>query len=467
MMAGDREGPESCDLVVIGGGMAGLPIANKAAYKGLRTVLVEKETLGGTCLNRGCIPTKTMIHSARVAHLVRRAGDFGVRTSAPDVDLGAVVDRKNEVVERIRNGSYRQVRNNENLELIEGEARFEPDGAVRVGGRVTRAPKVIVNVGARPAVPDIAGLDRTPYLTSRQVLDLRELPESLIVIGGGFVGIELAQMFARFGTRVTVLQRNERILPREEPEIGDALREILEEEGLSIRTEADVREVEPLDDGVRVRFRTADDVKEIDGHRLLVAAGRTPNTDALGLNGPGADVDDRGFIRVNSRFRTTAEGIYAIGDVTGRPMFTHSARDDADVLYRILVKDDTDASTDGRVVPHAVFTDPEVASVGLTEEEARQQGHEVAVGRQDFSGVARAWAMGETQGFIKLVAEADSKRLLGAHILGPSAGELIHELALGLVLDVTVDDVARTLHVHPTLAEGINAAAGGVHRPAG
>lgn len=467
MMAGDREGAESCDLIVIGGGMAGLPIANKAAYKGLRTVLVEKETLGGTCLNRGCIPTKTMIHSARVAHLVRRAGDFGVQTSEPDVDLGAVVDRKNEVVEGIRKGSYRQVRDNENLELIEGEARFEPDGAVRVGHRVIRAPKVIVNVGARPGVPDIAGLDRTPYVTSRQALDVRDLPESLIVIGGGFVGIELAQMFARFGTQVTVFQRSERILPREEPEIGDALREILEEEGLRIRTGADVQEVEPLDGGVRVRFRTDDDVEEIDGHLLLVAAGRTPNTDALGLDGPGVDVDAQGFIRVDSRFRTTAEGIYAIGDVTGRPMFTHSARDDADLLYRILIKDDADASTNGRVVPHAVFTDPEVASVGLTEEEAREQGHEVAVGRQDFSAVARARAMGETRGIIKLVVDADSRRLLGAHILGPSAGELIHELALGLVLDVTVADVARTLHVHPTLAEGINAAAGGVHRPAG
>jgi mercury(II) reductase len=466
-MAGDREAPEPCNLIVIGGGMAGLPIANKAAYKGLRTVLVEKETLGGTCLNRGCIPTKTMIHSARIAHLVRRAGDFGVRTTEPDVDLGAIVDRKNEVVEGIRNGSYRQVRNNENLELIEGEARFEPDGGVRVGDRVLRAPKVIINVGARPAIPDITGLDRTPYLTSREALDIRDLPESLIVVGGGFVGIELAQMFARFGARVTVLQRNERILPREEPEIGDALRESLQEEGLVVRTEADVQEVEPLDDGVRVRFRTAHDMEEINGDRLLVTVGRTPNTDPLGLSGPGVDVDDQGFIQVDSRFRTTAEGIYAIGDVTGRPMFTHSARDDADLLYRILIKDDADASTDGRVVPHAVFTDPEVASVGLTEAEARQKGYEVAVGRQDFSGVARAMAMGEAQGFIKLVAEAGSKQLLGAHILGPSAGELIHELALGLVMEISVDDVARTLHVHPTLAEGVNAAAGGVHRPAG
>lgn len=460
-------GPDACDLIVIGGGMAGLPIANKAAYKGLRTVLVEKELLGGTCLNRGCIPTKTMLHSARVAHLIRRAGDFGLRTSPPEVDLSSIVDRKDAIVEEIRRGSYRQIERNENLRLVEGEARLEGNGRVRVGDRVVEAPTVVINVGARPVVPSIEGLDRTPCLTNREALDLRELPESMIVVGGGYVGVEFAQMFARFGTRVTLIQRNDRLLSEEEPEVGEGLSGIFEEEGITVLTSSEVFKLEPAPEGARAHVRSGGSDSTVDAARVLLAAGRRPNTDALGLDRAGVETDDRGFIRVDSRFRTTADGVLAIGDVTGQPMFTHSARDDADLLYRILLKDDANASTEGRVVPHAVFTDPEVASVGLTEAQARERGHDVAVGRQTFSGVARARATGETHGFIKLVADHDTGRLLGGHILGPSAGELIHEIALALVMGATVDDLGGAIHVHPTLSEGINAAAGGVHRPSG
>lgn len=463
----ERVEPDSCDLIVIGGGMAGLPIANKAAYKGLRTLLVEKEVLGGTCLNRGCIPTKTMIHSARVAHLIRRAGDFGLRTSPPEVDLNAIVDRRDAIVEEIRRGSYRQVNRNENLRLVEGEARLEDNGRVRVGDRVLEAPWVVINVGARPVVPAIEGLDRTPYLTNREALEIREIPESMMVVGGGYVGVEFAQMFARFGTRVTVIQRSDRLLPEEEPEIGEGLSGIFEEEGLTVLTSSEVFKLEPSSKGVRAHARSGGSNTTVDAARVLLAAGRRPNTDALGLGQAGIETDDRGFIRVDSRFRTTADGIFAIGDVTGQPMFTHSARDDADLLYRILVKDDRNAGTEARMVPHAVFTDPEVASVGFTEAQARERGYDVAAGRQDFSGVARARATGETHGFVKLVADRDTGRILGGHILGPSAGELIHEIALALVMEATVEDLGGAIHVHPTLSEGINAAAGGVHRPAG
>lgn len=459
--------PDACDLIVIGGGMAGLPIASKAAYKGLRTVLVEKEVLGGTCLNRGCIPTKTMLHSARMAHLIRRAGDFGLRTSPPEVDLEAIVDRKDAIVEEIRRGSYRQVERNESLRLVEGEARLEGNGRVRVGDRVLEAPTVVINVGAHPLLPAIEGLDRTPYLTNREALELRELPESMIVVGGGYVGVEFAQMFARFGTRVTVIQRADRLLPEEEPEIGEGLSGIFEEEGITVLTSLEVFKLEPTPEGVRAHVRSGRGDSVLEAARVLLAVGRRPSTDALGLDRAGVETDDQGFIRVDSRFRTTADGVFAIGDVTGQPMFTHSARDDADLLYRIMVKDDADASMEGRVVPHAVFTDPEVASVGLTEAQALALGYDVAVGRQKFSGVARARATGETHGFIKLVADNDTGRLLGGHILGPSAGELIHEVALGLVMEATVQELGGAIHVHPTLSEGINAAAGGVHRPSG
>lgn len=463
----EQEDADTCDLIVIGGGMAGLPIANKAAYNGLRTVLIEKELLGGTCLNRGCIPTKTMLHSARAAHLIRRAGDFGIRSSPPEVDLPAIVDRKDAIVEEIRRGSYRQVERNEHLRLVEGEARLEGSGRVRVGEQVLKAPRIVINVGAQPVVPAIDGLDQTPYLTNREALDLRDLPESMIVVGGGYVGVEFAQMFARFGTRVTVIQRADRLLPEEEPEIGEGLAEVFEGEGITVLTSSEVFRLASTPEGVRADVRNGRGDSVLDAARVLLAVGRRPSTDSLGLAVAGVETDDLGFIAVDFRFHTTADGVFAIGDVTGQPMFTHSARHDAELLYRILVKDDANASTEFRVVPHAVFTDPEVASVGLTEAAAREGGYDVAVGQQKFSGVARARATGETHGFIKLVADNATGRLIGGHILGPSAGELIHEVALALCMEATVQDLGSAIHVHPTLSEGINAAAGGVHRPGG
>ncbi len=455
------------DLIVIGGGMAGLPFANKAAYKGFNTVLIERELLGGTCLNRGCIPTKAMIACAAVAHTVRRAGEYGVRAGPPEVDLDAVVDRKDRIVKGIREGAYRGAGKNEKLTLVEGEARLEGQGRVRVGERVLQATRIVVNVGARPGIPPIEGLADVPFLTSREALELRQLPDHLLVIGGGYVGVEFAQMYARFGSRVTVVQRGERLVPGEEPEIGEGLAEVFEEEGITVRPSTEAVRAETIDGGVRVLLRQNGDEKWIKGSHVLVATGRLPNTDDLGLEAAGVATDAQGFIRVDDRFQTTADGVYAIGDVTGEPMFTHTARDDADLLYRILMKDDADASAEGRVVPHAVFTDPEIASVGLTEAAAREEGFDVSVNVQDFRGVARAKAAGTTRGLIKLVGDRDTGRLLGGHILGPSAGELIHEIALALTLEADAADLARMIHVHPTLSEGVNAAAGGVHRPAG
>lgn len=456
----------SFDLIVVGGGMAGLPFAGKAAHKGLRTALVERELLGGTCLNRGCIPTKAMIACAAVAHTVRRADEYGIRANPPEVDLAAVVERKDAIVKSIRDGAYRGARKNQNLTLVEGEASLEGSGRIRVGDRLLEAPRIVVNVGARSGVPPIEGLSEVPFLTSREALDLRELPPHLLVVGGGYVGVEFAQMYARFGSRVTIVQRAERLVPSEEPAIGEGLAEAFEAEGIEVRTSAEViRADRHGSGGVLVRVRETGSEAEVAASHLLVAAGRIPNTAGLGLEAAGVETDADGFIRIDDRFRTTTGGVFAIGDVTGEPMFTHSARDDADLLYRILVKDDTGATWNGRVVPHAVFTDPEIASVGLTEARARDQGHDVSVNVQDFRGVARARAAGTTRGFIKIVGDRATGRILGGHILGPSAGELIHEIALALVLEAGTADLARTIHVHPTLSEGVNAAAGGVHRP--
>ncbi len=451
---------------VIGGGMAGLPIANKLAFKGHPTVLFEKEVLGGTCLNRGCIPTKTMVHSAKVAHTVRTAHRFGVHVSAPEVDLAAIVARKNEIVAGIRGAAYRQVEKNENLTLIPERAVFEGPHRLRAGEAVVEAERIVINTGARATIPPVEGLREVPFHTNRTLLDVAELPASLLIIGGGYVGVEFAQMFARFGSNVTIFQRADRLVPGEDSEISEVLHRVFRKEGIEVVLGAEVRRAERMPDGVRLLASGPDGEQWHDGASLLVAAGRTPNTDDLGLEKAGVETDARGFIPVDAAFRTNRPHVWAIGDVTGPPMFTHSARDDADRLYRCLVKGEA-ATTEGRHVPHAIFTDPEIAGVGLTEAEARARGFSLKTGAYPFSRVARARMLGETDGFIKIVADAETDRILGAQIVGPHAGELIHELVAAVDAGIPFHQISRSLHIHPTLAEGVNAAAGGVHRPAG
>ncbi len=454
------------DVAVIGGGMAGLPIANKAAYKGQATVLFEQELLGGTCLNRGCIPTKTMIHSAKVAHIVRTATRFGVEAGAPTVDLAAIVRRKNEVLGAVRKAAYRQVERNENLTLIEQRAVFEAPHRLRTDDTVIEAERVIINTGARPTIPATEGLEEVPYHTSRSLLDVTEVPDSLVVIGGGYVGVEFAQMFARFGSSVTILQGADRLVAREDPEVSAALLKVFQGEGIEVVLGAEVRRAEETEGELHVEAAVGGERRTFRGSAALLAAGRTPNTDGLGLEAAGVQTDERGFITVDTSFRTGQANIWAIGDVVGPPMFTHSARDDADLLYGQLFKN-RERANEGRQVPYAIFTDPEIAAVGLTEDTARAAGHHVKIGRYPFSRVVRARAIGETDGFIKIIADAETDRLLGAQIIGPHAGELIHEVVVALDVGATYGQVARSLHIHPTLSEGINSAAGGVHRPAG
>lgn len=452
---------EEVDTVVIGGGMAGLPLALRAARYG-PTVLIERDLLGGTCLNRGCIPTKTLIHSAKVAHLARTAGRLGVKVTGVEVDLAAAVDRKDEIVASIRGGSERSVEGAENLKLVHESAMFVGPRLVTAGDRIFEADRVVINTGARPAVPDLKGLRHVPFLDSTSALDLRHLPGHLIVLGGGYVGCEFAQMYRRFGSEVTILQRSDRLLRAEDPDVSEVIETAFAEEGIDVRPATLAERVEPVDGGIRVT--TADG--PIDGTHLLVAVGRTPNTDGLGLELARVEVDERGFVVVDETYRTTAEGTYAIGDVIGPPMFTHTARDDAALLARHLFRGE-DISVAHRLVPHAVFTDPEVASFGLTEADAKKRwGDEANIGTERFKGVAKARAMAETRGFIRIVADPDRK-IRGATIVGPDAGNLIHELVVAATGGMTVDEVRRSIHIHPTLAEGVNAAAGGVHRPSG
>jgi pyruvate/2-oxoglutarate dehydrogenase complex dihydrolipoamide dehydrogenase (E3) component len=369
------------DLIVVGGGMAGLPVAIKSAHDELETALVEQELLGGTCLNRGCIPTKTMIRTAEVATLVDRSEEFGVAVEGePQTDMAAVVDRQQAVVESIRSGTYDNVENTENLDFIEGHGTFESPTAIAVGDRRLRADTIVVNTGARPATPPIDGVDEVETLDSTSALELTEVPDHLAVIGGGYVGCEYAQMYARFGADVTVFQRPDRLLPGEEPDASAVIEDTFEAEDIDVHTETSVEQLE--ENGSQITISAIGDDESITGDAsdVLLAAGRRPNTDRIGLEQTDVETDDAGFIEVDERFQTAEDSIYALGDVTGMPMFTHSARDDADLLYRHLVGDEQVNRTD-RHVPHAVFTDPEVGRVGLTEKEAREQGYEVAVGR--------------------------------------------------------------------------------------
>ncbi len=452
------------DALVVGGGQAGLPMALRAGRHG-RVALIEREVLGGTCLNRGCIPTKTMIASAKVAQQVRRASEYGVRAEAPSVDLGAVVDRKNAVVSPIREGAYRDVGSSAQVDLFEGEGRFVAWRRFRVGDNEIEASRIFLKAGNRTAIPAIDGLDTVPYLTSRSLLDLRELPGHLLVIGGGYVGCDFAQMFCRFGSRVTVVQRAGRLVPGEEPELSAVVLEAFAAEGIDVLTGTTCTAATAAGDIIRITCEGAEST-EREGTHLLIATGRIPKSDTLELDQLDVAVDDDGYVVVDDHLRTGAEDVWALGDLRGGPQFTHTARDDAYIIHRNVYQDQ-DRSTAGRVVPHAVFVDPEVASVGLTEQQARDAGHDLSIGVQEFAGVVRARAIGETRGLIKFVVDSDTDRILGCHIAGPHAGELIHEPVVAMVAGASYTDIRRAIHIHPTLSEGINAAAGGVHRETG
>ena len=450
------------DLLVLGGGMAGLPVAMKCAYSGMETALVEKDLLGGTCLNRGCIPTKTMLRSAEVANLARRSEEFGIDIdSAIEADMEAILDRKDDIVESIREGAYENVEENENIDFIKGHGVFTSQHEVQVDDQTLSADRVIINTGARPAKPPIDGLDAVEVHDSTDLLELDAVPDSLAVIGGGYVGCEYAQMYSRFGADITVFQRGDRLLPDEDPEVSEVIESAFEDEGITVQTDAPVTALSETNSGIRV---DADGAGAVTVSDVALAAGRTPNTDGLRLEDVDVSLDERGFVETDDSFETTADGIYAIGDVSGPPMFTHSARDDADLLYRHLAKDET-ISTEDRTVPWAVFTDPQVGHVGLTEQEARDEGYEVGIGRQDFADQGKPKALGETEGFVKLVTDADTDELLGAHVVGEQGAEIVHELILAIELGATADQIADTMHIHPTLPESINSAAGGVHKP--
>jgi pyruvate/2-oxoglutarate dehydrogenase complex dihydrolipoamide dehydrogenase (E3) component len=448
--------PEKYDAIVIGAGQAGVPLSTALAKAGRRTVLIEREHVGGTCINEGCTPTKTMVASARVAYLARRGADYGVETGPVRVNLGRVRERKRSIVESFRGGSQRRIEATDGLDLVPGEATFADPRTVTVNGRAFQADLVFINTGCRPAPPDVSGLDSVAPLDSTSIMELDQVPDHLIVLGGGYIGLEFGQMFRRFGSRVTVIQRGRQLLPLEDEDIAGAVVGILREDGVDVLLEAEARCAERLDDGgVRIVARTGEGDRTLTGSHVLLAAGRVPNIERLEPQAAGVETDAKGFIRVNERLETTASAVYALGDVKGGPAFTHISYDDYRIIRANLLEQGNRTTAD-RPVPYTVFMDPQLGRIGLTEREARKQGRPYRAATLPMSSVARALEMDETRGMMKVLVDPKSRRLLGAAVLGIEGGEIMAALQLAMMGNVPYDRIRDAVFAHPTLAESLN-----------
>jgi pyruvate/2-oxoglutarate dehydrogenase complex dihydrolipoamide dehydrogenase (E3) component len=439
------------DVLIIGSGQAGVPLAIRLANAGRTVVLVERALLGGTCTNYGCTPTKTMIASAHAAHVARTAARLGVHTGEVRVDLAAVVARKNAVVKAWREGvADRLAGASDRLRVIEGAARFVGAREVEVAGQRYSADTVIINVGARPRVPSIPGLETVPWLDNHRAMDLEGLPRHLLVLGGGYIGCELGQMFRRFGSAVTIFDRGRHLLGREDPDTTASLESVFRAEGIDLRQGVEIQRVARAGDELAVHF----DGQEVRGSHLLVATGRRANTDDLGCDTAGLALDERGYLIVDGHYRTSTPGVYAVGDATGGPQFTHSSWDDHRLLFDLLLGRGTRGRAD-RIVPYVVFTDPQLGHVGLHESEARARGMNVEVASMPFGQIARAIENDERAGVMKVLVDPAGGRLLGATIVGADAGELIHVFVPLIQAGLCARPIASAEFVHPTFAEGV------------
>jgi pyruvate/2-oxoglutarate dehydrogenase complex dihydrolipoamide dehydrogenase (E3) component len=441
------------DAIVIGSGQAGNPLSQKLADQGWTVALIEQEHLGGTCINTGCTPTKTMIACAQVAHYARNAGRWGVRTGAVSVDLPAIVARKDEIVQQFRSGQERKVQQRPKLHLYRGHARFVGPHRLRVGDQELESERIFINTGSRVSVPRLAGLDGIDYLTNASIMQLSELPAHLLVLGGGYIGVEFGQMFRRLGSQVTVIHQNDHLLPHEDNDVTEEVQKALEAEGIRFVLSARTTRVEKQGGQVVLQVDVGGGSEAVRGSHLLVATGRRPNTDDLGLETAGVRLDDKGFIRVNARLETDAPGVWALGDVKGGPAFTHISFNDYQIVYGNLIEGKR-LTTENRLVPYSVFTDPQLGRVGMTEREARATGRRLKIGKIPMSWVARAIERGETAGLMKLVVDAETDRILGAAILATEGGELVQTLGAVMLAGAPYTLLKGAIYIHPTLAEG-------------
>lgn len=449
------------DAIIVGAGQAGVPLAKSLAQAGWRTALVERAHVGGTCVNEGCTPTKTMIASARVAYLAGRARDYGVVAGEISVDMTAVRQRKRDLVVSWRDGSRRRLEFTANLELLMGEASFVGPHTLEVrqaGGAPLsiEARRVFINTGCRPAIPALPGLAEVPYLTSTTIMELDSVPRHLLILGGGYVAVEFGQMFRRFGSRVTLVQRRQTLLSREDPDIAQAVAGVLQEDGVDLVLGAEALSVTRAAAGeIELKVKTAGATMSLLGSHLLVATGRVPNTEALNLRAAGLEADAQGYLPVNDRLETQVEGVYALGDVNGEPAFTHISYDDFRVVRANLLEGGNSTTRD-RVVPYVVYTDPELGRVGLSEREARARGFDVRVFSMPMAYVARALEMNEARGLMKVVVDTREDRILGCAILGVEGGEIMSVVQMAMMGGLTASRLRDTVFAHPTLAEALN-----------
>ncbi|MCK6452652.1 MAG: FAD-containing oxidoreductase [Alphaproteobacteria bacterium] len=441
------------DAIVIGTGQSGPPLAERMAGAGMKVAVIERHRFGGTCVNTGCIPTKTLVASARAAHVARRAGDFGVRVGGRvAVDMKKVKARKDAIVARSNRGVARWMRGTANITVYKGHARFVGPKQVQVNGDMLEGDKIFINVGGRAEVPDMPGLADVPYLTNSGMMAVDFLPRHLVVIGGSYIGLEFGQMYRRFGSRVTIVERGDRLIKREDPEISDAVRKILEGEGIEVRLNAECLSVARRGRGVSVGLGCRRGPRAVAGSHLLLAVGRVPNTGDLGLDQAGVETDKRGFIKVDDRLATSAPGIWALGDCNGRGAFTHTSYNDFEIIAANLLDGGSRRVTD-RIPTYALYIDPPLGRAGMTEREARATGRKLLVGRLDMASVGRARERGETAGFMKLVVDAENGRVLGAGMLGIEADEVVQSVLGLMYADQPVSLIRRAMYVHPTVSE--------------
>jgi pyruvate/2-oxoglutarate dehydrogenase complex dihydrolipoamide dehydrogenase (E3) component len=449
------------DAIVIGAGQGGGPLSTALAKAGWKTAIIERVHVGGTCINEGCTPTKTMVASARVAYLARRAADYGVHTGPVSVDMQVVRKRKRDIVDSFRNSSQRSIESTEGVDLLMGEARFIEPKVVEVhfnNGemRTLTARNIFINAGDRPAKPSIEGIESVPTLDSTSIMELDTVPGHLLIVGGGYVGLEFGQMFRRFGSRVTIIQRGAHLLAREDNDVADEVAKILREDGIEVLLETSTLHAGQASDGnIQLTVRTPDGERTLSGSHLLVAAGRVPNTDWLNLEATGVQTDKRGYIQVNERLETTVAGIYALGDVKGGPAFTHISYDDFRIIRNNLLEHEN-ASIHDRLVPYTVFIDPQLGRVGLSESEARSTGRALRVAKMPMNYVARALEVDEPRGFIKAVVDAESGQILGCAVLGIEGGEIMAILEVAMLGKLSYTVLRDGVFAHPTLAESLN-----------
>ncbi|NDJ76061.1 MAG: FAD-containing oxidoreductase [Chloroflexi bacterium] len=442
---------QHCDAIIIGAGQSGFPLAGHLPGAGWKTALIEADVLGGTCVNTGCTPTKTIIASAHAIHMARRGEFFGFSTGPVEVDMRRIKERAQERIMSSRTGLQNWLENLDGLDVIYGRGELEGPNTVRVNGELLQAEHIIINTGTRPNVPPIDGLDTVAYMTSDDLLQLDFVPEHLVIVGGSYIGLEFAQAYRRFGSRVTIVEMAPVLIGREDPDISEAVRSIMENEGIDVRTSSTCIAVENRDGRIAVKMDCADDEKEVVGTHLLLATGRKPNSD-IGLERAGVEVTKRGYVVVDERLQTNVPNIWATGDVNGRGAFTHTSWNDYEVLVDVLLGDDVRRVGD-RVLTYALFIDPPLGRVGMTERQAREAGHEVLVASKPMRDIGRAIEKGETQGLMKFLVDAQSHRFLGAAVLGTGGDEIIGSVTNLIYADAPYTVFKDAVHAHPTVTE--------------